>query len=88
MSDELLEIAESRIKKLHRDLIITTAERGQYALLARKIAKRYSITTCSLAKQVDATCAELRRVLRRMEQKGLVMAHSNGSNKITWTLAT
>ena len=87
MSDEALELAERRIKKLYTDLSITTAERGQYEFLVRQINTAIPATTWSLAKQTKATCTELRKHLRRMEKKGLVFSDSNGTNNILWRLA-
>lgn len=69
MSSEEVALAESRIKKLHRDMRITSADRSSYLQLAKWIG------------------GNARVELKRMASKGIVVADSNGSNSITWSLA-
>jgi DNA-binding IclR family transcriptional regulator len=81
-----MEINEARIWGDYRQMAITTGELDRYRAIARNLASSHATSTYSLAKALDAPCADTRRELRRMERRGYVVADSNGSNNIYWSL--
>lgn len=81
-----LEINEARIWGDYRHMAITTSELDRYREITRHLANSHATSTYSLAKTLGLPCADTRKELRRMERKGYVVADSNGSNNIYWSL--
>ncbi|MNF85889.1 hypothetical protein D3C84_683060 [compost metagenome] len=78
--------AEIRIHKLYRQMSVTTIEQAKYLRIAGQLAKAHASSTWYLSRALGEPCKDLRRDLRKMEGHGLVVAESNGSNNIYWSL--
>ncbi len=76
---------EIRIRKDHRTMAITGLEQSLFMVVARYLDDR-AACTYRIAKHMKTDCHHIRPKLRRMEKMGYVVAESNGSNNIVWSL--
>lgn len=76
---------EIRIRKDYRTLSITTIEQSIFMVVARYLAD-HPACTYRIALHMKTDCHHIRPKLRRMEKMGYVIAESNGSNNIVWSL--
>lgn len=77
---------EIRITKDWQTMAVTTAEQAQYLKIARYLGDSPATTTYMVGLHMREDCSIIRRDLRRMEKLGYVVADSNGSNNICWSL--
>ena len=80
-----LSLARQRLLKAYQSLSITTVQYCRYIGIEEQLAKGGS-TTYMLSKALKVTCKELRRDLRDMEKCEAVIAESNGSNSVYWSV--
>ncbi|CRM73239.1 MULTISPECIES: hypothetical protein [Pseudomonas] len=82
----LLSENEIRIKKDWQMAAITTVDEARYIKIARYLGELPATTTYMVSLHLRESCDLVRRDLRRMEKHGYVVADSNGSNNICWSL--
>lgn len=82
----VLEENEIRIGKDWQTMTVTTTEQAQYLKIARYLGDSPATTTYMVGLHMREACAVVRRDLRKMEKLGYVVADSNGSNNICWSL--
>ena len=82
----VLEENEIRIAKDWQTMTVTTTEQAQYLKIARYLGDSPATTTYMVGLHMREACPVVRRDLRRMEKLGYVVADSNGSNNICWSL--
>lgn len=81
-----LEENEIRIAKDWQMMTVTTNEQAQYLKIARYLGGSAGTSTYMVSRHLREACSIVRRDLRKMERLGYVMADSNGSNNIYWSL--
>ncbi|MBJ2206160.1 hypothetical protein JFT33_06125 [Pseudomonas carnis] len=77
---------EIRIAKDWQAMTVTTNEQAQYLKIARYLGDSPATTTYMVGLHIREACSVVRRDLRKMEKLGYVVADSNGSNNICWSL--
>lgn len=77
---------EIRIEKDYRQMAITSTDRKLYMGIARYLSENSGSSTYMASRCLDIPCGRLRKYLRQMENRGYVIAISNGSNNINWRL--
>lgn len=77
---------ETRIAKDWQTMSITSGDQARYLKIARYLAGSYATSTYMVARHLREACGIVRRDLRKMEKRGYVIADSNGSNNIYWSL--
>lgn len=77
---------EIRIEKDWQNMSITSGDRPRYLKIVRYLAGSHATSTYMVARHLREDCNIVRRDLRKMEKRGYVIADSNGSNNIYWSL--
>jgi Mn-dependent DtxR family transcriptional regulator len=77
---------EIRIARHWQQMAITTADQARFLTIARYLGEMPATTTYMVSVMLRDNCQTARNDLRRMEKMGYVVADSNGSNSIRWSL--
>lgn len=77
---------EIRIAKDWQTMAIDSGEQAQFLKIARYLGELPATTTYMVSLHMRESCSIIRGDLRRMEKLGYVVADSNGSNNICWSL--
>lgn len=77
---------EIRILKDWRQMAITSAEHHKYLKIAKYLSGSHKTSTWMVSKTLQEPCRDARKQLRKMERMGYVVAESNGSNSVYWSL--
>lgn len=77
---------EKRIVEDWRQLSITSADRVRFNKIVNYLGDVPATSTYMVARHLRESCDVVRRDLKRMEKRGYVVADSNGSNNIYWSL--
>lgn len=77
---------EIRIAKDWQMMAIDSGEQAQFLKIARYFGESRATTTYMVSLHMRESCSITRGDLRRMEKLGYVVADSNGSNNICWSL--
>jgi len=77
---------ETRIAKDWQTLSITSGDQARYLKIVRYLAGSHATSTYMVSRHLREACSVVRRDLRKMEKRGYVIADSNGSNNIYWSL--
>lgn len=77
---------ENQIAKDWQSMSITSSDQARYLKIVRYLAGSHSTSTYMVSLHLREACGVVRRDLRKMEKLGYVVADSNGSNNIYWSL--